>query len=213
MTQFAMAGGMHEYTIHAIKKALFGPSIGEVHAAPEWSDADLDWADPQNLNKKRPMYASTGWYWHNNRGQIIEGQLWGGCLEVLDLHLTVRQYLPNFDQLDKTILFIETSEEMPTEGFVYRFIAALGELGILKRFQAILMAYPKAQFCGKQPPEGREAFILNQRNAVIKALNDYQSDIPVVFNLNFGHTDPQMIIPSGGTVSIDCAQQTISFST
>jgi muramoyltetrapeptide carboxypeptidase LdcA involved in peptidoglycan recycling len=159
------------------------------------------------------MYKGVGWHWHNNQGQIIEGQLWGGCLEVLDLHLSVKQHMPNLDQLDNAILFIETSEEMPTEGFVYRFIAALGELGLLKKFQAILMGYPKAQFCGKQPPEGREAFIINQQNAVIKALEDYQANIPVVFNLNFGHTDPQMIIPNGGTVSIDFKKQTIYFST
>jgi muramoyltetrapeptide carboxypeptidase LdcA involved in peptidoglycan recycling len=78
---------------------------------------------------------------------------------------------------------------MPSEGFGYRFITALAELGLLKRFKAILMAYPKAQFCGNQPPEGREAFILNQQNAVKNALRDYNSNIPVVFNMNFGHTD------------------------
>ena len=110
------------------------------------------------------------------------------------------------------MLFIETSEEMPPEGFVYRFIATLAELGMLRKFKAILMAYPKAQFCGHLPPEGREAFIVNQQNAVKSALADYESDLPVVFNMNFGHTDPQMIIPCGGMVSIDCTKQTISFN-
>ncbi len=211
MTQFAMGGGMQEYTTHWIKKALFHPPIGEVFPAPEWSDADLDWSDPQNLNKKRPMYSSDGWQWHNNQDYVIQGRLWGGCLEVLDLHLSVNRYLPNFNQIDDMILFLETSEEMPSEGFVYRFFAALAELGILKKFKAILMAYPKAQFCDNQPPEGREAFIINQKNAVKNALKDYCSTIPVVFNMNFGHTDPQMIIPNGGMVSIDFKQKTISF--
>ena len=212
MTQFAMGGGMQEYTINSIKKALFNSPIGKVFPAPEWSDADLDWGDPQNLNKKRPMYPSKGWQWDNNQNGSIQGQLWGGCLEVLDLHLSVKRYLPNFDQLDDTILFVETSEEMPSEGFVYRFFAALAELKVLKRFKAILMAYPKAQFCGNQPPEGREAFIVNQQNAVKNALKDYDSNIPVVFNMNFGHTDPQIIIPNGGMVSIDFEKQTIIFN-
>ena len=197
MTQFAMGGGMQEYTINSIKKAVFSPSIGQINAALEYSDADLDWADKKNLSKKRPMSSSTGWLWHNNQKQIIKGRLWGGCLEVLDLHLSVRRYLPNFELLDDTILFIETSEEMPSEGFVYRFIAALAELALLKKFKAILMAYPKAQFCDKQPPEGREEFISNQQNAVKNALKDYGSKIPVIFNMNFGHTDPQIIIPNG----------------
>jgi muramoyltetrapeptide carboxypeptidase LdcA involved in peptidoglycan recycling len=211
MTQFAMGGGMQEYTINGIKKALFSPPIGEVFPAPDWSDADLEWGDRQNLMKKRPMYPGKGWQWHNNTIGIIQGHLWGGCLEVLDLHLSVKRYLPNFDQLNDAILFVETSEEMPTEGFVYRFFAALAELGVLKRFKAILMAYPKAQFCGKQPPEGREAFLVNQQNAVKNALRDYDSNIPVVFNMNFGHTDPQIIIPNGGMASIDFERKTIAF--
>lgn len=209
MCQFAMGGGMHDYTVESIQKALFSPIIGEVSAAPEWSDADLDWADRQNLGKKRPMCKGEGWHWHNTQNEVIQGRLWGGCLEVLDLHLSVRRYLPQFEQLDDTILFIETSEEMPSEGLVYSFIAALGEIGLLARFRAILMAYPKAQYLGKQPPEGREAFIINQKNAVISALRDYNSNIPVVFNMNFGHTDPQLIIPNGGIVSIDGAKRTI----
>lgn len=211
MTQFAMGGGMHEYTVDAIKKALMSPSIGEVFPASEWSDVDLDWADRENLNKKRAAQTGEGWYWHNHREEVIQGRLWGGCLEVLDLHLSSRRWLPNFDRLHETILFLETSEEMPTSGFVYRFIAALGELGLLKKFRAILMAYPKAQFCERKPPEGREAFIANQQNAVKQALIDYNADIPVVFNMNFGHTDPQIILPCGGTVSIDGAQKAIRF--
>lgn len=212
MTQFAMNGGMQEYTINWIKQALFSPPIGEVFPASEWSDADLNWGDPQNLNKKSPMYSSEGWQWYNNQNGIIQGQLWGGCLEVLDLHLSVKRNLPNFDQLDDAIFFVETSEEMPSEGFVYRFFAALAELGILKRFKTILMAYPKAQFCGNQPPEGREAFMVNQKNAVKNALRDYGFNIPVIFNMNFGHTDPQIIIPNGGMASIDFTRKTISFN-
>lgn len=212
MTQFAMGSKMQDYTINSIKKALFDPPIGQVKAALEYSDADLDWADEKNLSKNPPMYRSEGWHWHNSHEQIIEGRLWGGCLEVLDLHLSVRRYLPAFEKLDGTILFIETSEEMPSEGFVYCFIAALGEIGLLQRFKAILVAYPKAQFCDKQPPEGREAFISNQQNAIKNALKDYNINIPVIFNMNFGHTDPQIIIPNGGNVKINCAAKTIEFN-
>lgn len=212
MSQFAMCGGIEEYTINWIKKALFSPFIGEIFPSLEWSDADLDWSNPENLNKKRPMYLGEGWQWHNIKYEMIEGQLWGGCLEILDLHLSIKRYLPALDHFNDTILFVETSEEMPSEGSVYRFFAALAELNMLKRFKAILMAYPKAQFCSNQPAEGREAFILNQQNAVKNALEDYDLKIPVIFNMNFGHTNPQMIIPSGGIASIDFKQKTICFN-
>lgn len=211
MTQFARGGGMEEYTIQSIRKAFFDSSIGEIQASSEYSDADLEWADKKNLSKKPPSYPGKGWGWHNWNNQLITGRLWGGCLEVLDFHLSVKRYLPDVDRLNETVLFIETSEEMPTEGFVYRFIASLGELGLLKRFKAILVAYPKGQFCDKLPPGGRDAYLINQQEAIKNALKDYQAAIPVVFNMNFGHTDPQMILPNGGNVSIDGAKKTIRF--
>jgi len=92
---------------------------------------------------------------------------------------------------------------MPSQGFVYRFFATLGELGILN---------PKSQQIGGiEPPEGRDNFIINQRLAIKKALQDYKSDLLVIFNLNFGHTDPQIIIPNGGIVLINGIEKTISF--
>ena len=42
---------MQDYTVNSIKKALFDPPIGKVSAALEYSDADLDWADENNLRK------------------------------------------------------------------------------------------------------------------------------------------------------------------
>ncbi len=106
MTQFAMSVGMHEYTINSIEKALFTPGIGQIKAASEYSDIDLDWSDKNNLNKERSMYPSKGWEWHNKTDDIIEGRLWGGCLEVLDLHLSVRRYLPDFEDLNGSILYV-----------------------------------------------------------------------------------------------------------
>jgi muramoyltetrapeptide carboxypeptidase LdcA involved in peptidoglycan recycling len=211
MTQFASGSGMHPYTVDMIKKALFSPEIGEITASPERSDVDLDWANKENLTKLRPFYKSSPYVFYNCPSTIIKGRLWGGCLEVLDFHLSIKKHLPSPEKLKGTILFIETSEEMPSAGFVYRFIAALAELNFLQKFQAILVAYPKAQFLGKEPPEGKEAFIANQQKAIKNALNDYQINIPIIFNMNFGHTDPQMIIPSGGLVKIDGVNRRVFF--
>lgn len=213
MSQFAMNGGMQEYTVRSLKSALFNPPIGKVQQALEYSDADLEWGDKENLSKKLPMYPGMNWIWHNCHEKLIEGRLWGGCLEVLDLHLSVKHYLPKeYDLFNESILYLETSEEMPSEGFVYRFFAALGELGILKKLKAILVGCPKAQFMNTQPPEGRESFIINQQNAIKRALKDYHFNAPVIFNINFGHTDPQIIVPNGGNVIIDCTLKTIVFN-
>ena len=212
MIQFAMGGGMHDYTKKFITNALFEDSIGEIYAAPDWSDVDLEWADKKNLEIKKPLFKSEGWEWFNSPNGILEGQLWGGCLEVLEYHLLNKEYLPKIEKLNNSILFLETSEEMPSNSFVYRFLAELAKLKILPHFKTILMAYPKAQLCGKEPPEGRNEYILNQKNAVKKALKDHNINIPIIFNMNFGHTDPQMIIPNGGKVKIDFDLRKIEFN-
>lgn len=157
------------------------------------------------------MYKSEGWDWHNCTNEILEGRLWGGCLEILNLHLSTRQYLPSLENLEGSILFLETSEEMPSKELVYRFITTLAELRILSQIKAILMAYPKAQFCDKQSTEGKEVFITNQKSTIITSLRDSMFNIPTIFNMNFGHTDPQTIIPNGGMAKIDCRNKTIEF--
>jgi muramoyltetrapeptide carboxypeptidase LdcA involved in peptidoglycan recycling len=212
MNQFAMQGKMHDYTVHYLRKALFENSIGKIDEAAEWTDYDLSWEEPQNLTRSRPLYKSDGWQWNNHENKTVEGRLWGGCLEVLAVHLSDQRYLPPLEQLADTILFLETSEELPTQEFVYRFLANLGELGILQKFKAVLFGRPKTQFCGKLPPEGSTLFAAHQQQAVKKALKDFNCSTPVIFNLNFGHTDPQIIIPYGGFASIDGTTKTICFS-
>lgn len=207
MTQFAMQGKMHDYTVRSIRKALFESSIGEIHPSSEWTDEDLPWDDPGNLQKKRTLYPNAGWDWHQHEGKEVEGILWGGCLEVLEQHLAIRHYLPAPEKLSDAVLFLETSEEMPSEGFVYRFFLSLAELGLLQKFKAILIGRPKTQFCGKFPSEGRELFIAHQKQAIKRALKDTHSDALTIFNVDFGHTDPQLLLPSGGKVLINGSEK------
>lgn len=42
MTQFAIGGEIHEYTINSIEKAIFTSQISQIKATLEYSDVDLD---------------------------------------------------------------------------------------------------------------------------------------------------------------------------
>lgn len=212
MSQLAMQGGMHDYTKDSMKRAVFDHAIGEVFDSPIWTDVDLDWSQKENLTKVRPLEKSPGWLWQDFENKVITGRLFGGCLEILELHLAVNNYIPDIEEFDDVVLYIETSEELPAAGFVYRFFAALGERGILERIRAVLVSIPKTQFMDQLPPYGRDLFMVSQRNAINQALSDYGvADLPIVFNLHFGHVDPQMIIPNGGIVTIDGLQKKIVF--
>jgi muramoyltetrapeptide carboxypeptidase LdcA involved in peptidoglycan recycling len=52
-------------------------------------------------------------------------------------------------------------------------------------------------------PEQREAYRAAQREAVLRALAVYAPDTMAVFDVDLGHTDPQVVIPYGGTVRVD----------
>jgi muramoyltetrapeptide carboxypeptidase LdcA involved in peptidoglycan recycling len=46
-------------------------------------------------------------------------------------------------------------------------------------------------------------FTQEQRDAVLAAVTEYHPSVPLVFGVDFGHTEPQHIIPSGGEVTVD----------
>jgi muramoyltetrapeptide carboxypeptidase LdcA involved in peptidoglycan recycling len=44
---------------------------------------------------------------------------------------------------------------------------------------------------------------LPSREAVLRALAAYAPDTMAVFDVDLGHTDPQLVIPYGGSVTVD----------
>ena len=141
---------------------------------------------------------------------IVEGRLWGGCLEIVDFNLRVGTHLPDDAAYDGCVLHLETSEELPTAQYVGEVLMCMGERGLLQRFSALLMGRPKAwSFECPNSPEQRKAYVDAQLEAVLGAFAEYNPGIPLVFDVDFGHTDPQLVIPNGGDVRIDPASRSV----
>jgi muramoyltetrapeptide carboxypeptidase LdcA involved in peptidoglycan recycling len=80
----------------------------------------------------------------------------------------------------------------------------MGERGLLAQFPAVVLGRPKAASRDSpRTPVERAAYRAGQREAVLRALAAYNPGALVVFGVDFGHTDPQWIIPYGGTMRID----------
>ena len=203
MVQFGMTGGMQSYTVNSLRQALFTPGEVEIHPAPSYTDEDRDWGDPAELAQSPTMWPNPGWEWVN-AGQMVEGITWGGCLEILDYQLRAGQYLPRAEDCDGAILLLETSEEMPDATYVYRVLVGMGERGLLQRFAAVLVGRAKAWAIDRRlAPEQKVAYVREQREAIQRALDEYHAGVPVIYNLDFGHTNPQWIVPMGGYVRIE----------
>ena len=201
MVQLGMSGGMHELTKQSLRRAMFDTGEVVMGASDEFTDIDLDWADPSNLDRRRPMEPNDPPFWDGDAD--AQGTLWGGCCEALWGLMVAGKNLPSDDDLDGAVFFMETSEMMPGAFLVGYLLTALGERGWLNRFSAILVGRPKAwTFDEPRDPDARAAFRQAQREEVVKAVRAYNPTIPIVQNLDFGHTDPQIIMPSGNRARI-----------
>ena len=210
-TQFAEQGKMNEYTLKYLKLALFEEGEVETEASKEYNDMGLDWNDPENLNKQRVYEQNEGWFWDGSKN--AEGITWGGCVESIDELLRHAISMPSLEDFENIVLLTETSEEIPTANYVHRVYRALGERGILERVKAILVGRPKAwEFDKQNSKEQKEEYRKKQRETILEVVRKYNRSVPVVQNLDFGHSDPQIAMPYGMPTRLDSEKKKISIT-
>ncbi|MBF6328305.1 S66 family peptidase [Nocardia transvalensis] len=203
MAQFGRPGTMHPMTADSLRAALFTSGEYELRPAQSYGDIDRDWTDPDTFTSEPVMRPCEPWAWHNADG-IVTGPGWGGNLEILSWLLMADRAIGPAAQYAGSVLFLETSEELPSATEVYRILRNMGERGLLAQFPAVLFAKPKTWSLNRHTtPDEQAAYRNDQRAAVLRALAEYAPDTMAVFDLDFGHTDPQLVIPYGGRIRVD----------
>ncbi len=204
MAGFAENGGMFPYMVDAVRRTLFSPEpIGVIEPnRAGWTVEHLPWENPENQSIRRKLNPCTDWKFHQNEG-VVEGQLFGGCVEVLDW-LRGTDYFPAATDLQGAVLFLETSEEAAPPSFLTRFIRCLAAMGILEGLSSILLGRPG----GGVDPATFHAY----DDALCKTVREEYglNDMPIVTNMDFGHTDPMFVIPIGMKVRINSTKQEIA---
>ena len=121
MAGFGENGGLFEYMTDSVKKTLFSSdAIGDIRPnTGAWTDdGSLSWANPDNQVQKRPRRTSRPWRVLQGKGRA-RGHLIGGCVEVLEM-LKGTAVWPEADMWNGAILFLETSEEAPSQDYFIR---------------------------------------------------------------------------------------------
>lgn len=170
-----------DYTFENLKKMIMGEGKNQIRPSPEWSD-DLWFIDQEN----RKFIKNEGW-WVINSGNA-EGKIIGGNLGTFNLLLGT-SYRPAFEAA--TILFIEDC--FTSSGDLVYFERNLQALMYQEDFKNV-----KALVIGRfqeasQVTREKLEFILNKPE--LKYL-------PIIANLDFGHTTPLLTFPIGGTARI-----------
>ena len=97
------------HTDRWLRAAWFGGGPLRFTPAEVWTDEFLDWDRRLDLTRPRELRPSVGWV--AIREGVAEGPLVGGCLETICRHL---RGSPAWLDLRGALLFLETSEEVPT---------------------------------------------------------------------------------------------------
>ncbi len=203
MAGFAENGGMFPYMVNSVRQTMFSSDpIGRIKPNTEgWTVEHLDWSHPENQQRRRQLTPSTPWRFLQGRGKA-RGRLVGGCLESLSI-LRGTPLWPSREALDGAILFLETSEEGLPPRFAKRELRSLAAMGVLRQISGILFARPG----GGVPPET----FVKYDDAILDVLGEEGlTDMPVVTNMDFGHTDPMFVLPYGIAAEIDSDHQTLT---
>jgi muramoyltetrapeptide carboxypeptidase LdcA involved in peptidoglycan recycling len=202
MVHLGRAGRAHPSHLESLRAALFGSGWYELVPPPDWGDQPILWTEPERFGEEPPMWPHEGWTWVNAEA-AIEAPTWGGNLEIISWLLQAG-FVQDNDAYDGHVLYLETSEEMPPGEEIFRILRNMGERGLLGRFAALVMGRAKAWERNQQnTPEQKRVYIDEQRRAVLRAMEAYHPDAMIVFDVDLGHADPQLIIPNGGEIRLD----------
>lgn len=202
MAEFAENCGMFPYMVESLRRTLFSSAvIGEIQPSTEgWTVEFLDWADPASQQIKRKLNPSTGWKFIQGKG-ARRGHLVGGCLEVLDWTRGTEIFPEDWQN---AILFLETSEEAPPPDLVARTLRVFAAMGILPQLSGILFGRPG----GNISPDTFQEY----DKAILQIVTHEEGliDLPIITQMDFGHSSPMFILPYGVQAEIDFENQRFS---
>jgi muramoyltetrapeptide carboxypeptidase LdcA involved in peptidoglycan recycling len=168
-----------DYTLANFKACLMSDEPLIIQPSTQWSD-DAWYKDQDNRN----LRPNSGW-WVINQG-IASGTLLGANLCTFNL-LQGTEYFPD---LTDSILFLEDDEESSP----HHFDRDLQSLIHLPSFAGV-----KGIVIGRfQNASSMSQNLLTQIIRTKKELGN----LPIIANVDFGHTDPKITFPVGGTVEI-----------
>lgn len=170
----------------ASPSVLYNPS-------PLWSNNYAPW-ETTDGTQVAALVPHDGWHWINGSSPCT-GRLFGGCIEVLEF-LKGSRYWPDSSFWNGRILFLETSEDVPTVQQVHDWLFNYGVQGAFEGISALL--FGRARSYSDQQKSELDDVILRTVVGQFGATN-----LPIVTNMDFGHTDPQWVLPLGGLCEVD----------
>lgn len=182
---FGMIKGI-DYTVEYFKKCLMEENPFEIIPSKEWSD------DRWYLDQEKREFIKNEGYLLINKGEA-EGKIIGGNVCTLNLLLGT-EFMPS---LKDSILFLEDDEESRAHHFDRNLQALLHQPEFSEVKGIVLGRFQKVS----EMTNGKIIKMIETKKEL--------KNIPVVANLDFGHTSPYITFPIGGSAKLSAKKEGI----
>lgn len=197
---------MLPYTLNCFNQLTKVENNIPVLSSDKWYYEREDFSE-QSLNTPRITKLENHGYEVLNGSGIVEGKLLGGCIESLyELISGTRfisektfndqyQLFPLLSEWNDKIIFLETSEEKPNPEKLKTMLNSLKDVGIFNQVKAVMIGKPQ-----------NEVYYQEYKKVYLEVI----PNLPIIYNVNFGHAYPRCILPYGLPVSIDFNNKNIT---
>ncbi len=179
-----------------LRALLFEPATEYSYRSySSFTEGYPDWRDAAQTGRVNPPRTASGWRVLQGSG-AARGALFGGCFDVLEF-MKGTAYWPAPEFWQGKLLFLETSEEAPPPSVVSRALRNYGVQGVFDQIVALLFGRPRGY-------SDADKATLEREICAVVAGEFGRADLPIVCDMDFGHTDPQWILPLGVRAELDC---------
>ena len=187
---------------------LFHPTLKQIESSPVWYMERPNYSTEQLGIPRTEIKENRGYETLRGTG-IVTGKLLGGCIDSLGclLHdekhpnqpIIAQKYnlFPNLETWKDTLFFFETSEEKMNPEQFKDILIRIKNQGVFEQIKGILVGKPVD-----------EIYYDEYKQVLCEVLKS--TDIPILYNVNFGHATPRCILPYGLMAEVDYDRKTIT---
>lgn len=204
-----LSANMLAYTEKYFLELIKTGKINEIHPSEVWYEAREDFSE-KAIGIEMKSHPNTGF--ELLRGNpIFSGKILGGCIETIyDMFDNSRfndtveicskyNLFPTLEEWENKILLIESSEEKSKPDLYRKMIRALKNYGLFDVLAGVLVGKPQ-----------NEIYYEEYKSILLEEITN--KDLPIVYNINIGHSTPRCIIPFGVEAEVNVSKQIISFN-
>lgn len=198
---------MLPYSKKAFESYIEGNEYREITSSEIWYQERTDFSK-EAVGTERISHREEHGFELLQGKECFEGRLLGGCLESLYDILTTTRYenekavcekyglFPDIAEWKEKILFIETCEEKPVPEQFEKEVAMIKKKGVFDVVSGVLVGKPQD-----------EEYYEEYKNILVKVVNN--PDLPIVYNVNFGHATPRCTLQYGAMARVDMRRKII----